>query len=128
MFHFLSCTRSSAVLKFAVAGVSLASIAALAPAASAQAPANDRIPDLASISFAWLSVGADSIDPPGTPGPGPIKADPAHPFLGNVEALRSGRQPTLRIGDAKDPILKPWAAAEMQASNEEALSGIRQVP
>jgi hypothetical protein len=128
MFHFLSCTRSSAVLKFAVAGVSFASIAALAPAASAQAPANDRIPDLASISFAWLSVGADWIDPPGTPGHGPIKADPAHPFLGNVDALRSGRQPTLRIGDAKDPILKPWAAAEMQASNEEALSGIRQVP
>jgi len=37
-------------------------------------------------------------------------------------------QATLRIGDSKDPVLKPWAAKEMLASNEEALSGKRDVP
>jgi hypothetical protein len=110
----------------AVLSVSLVA-AALAPASSA--PANGQMPDLASISFAWLSVGADWLDPPaGTPGHGPIKPDPAHPFLGNVDAIRSGRQPTLRIGNAGDPVLKPWAAKAMQDSNDEALRGERQVP
>jgi hypothetical protein len=35
---------------------------------------------------------------------------------------------TIRLGDTKDPVLKPWAAAQMLASNEEATSGKRQVP
>jgi hypothetical protein len=108
---------------------------ALSPAASAPAPALDLavakggIPNLASTEFAWLAEGADWMDPPaGTPGHGRIKNDPDHPFLGNVEAIRSGRQPTLRIGDAKDPVLKPWAAKVMADSNEEALSGRLDVP
>src|ERR1700687_3946595 len=108
---------------------------ALSPAASAPAPALDLavakggIPNLASTEFAWLAEGADWMDPPaGTPGHGRIKNDPDHPFLGNVEAIRSGRQPTLRIGDAKDPVLKPWAATLMADSNEEALTGKLDVP
>jgi hypothetical protein len=89
----------------------------------------DGIPNLASIDFAWLADGADWMDPPaGTPGHGRIKNDPAHPFLGNVEAIRSGRTPTLRIGDAKDPVIKSWASQQMAASNEEALSGRLDVP
>ena len=91
--------------------------------------AKEGIPNLASTQFAWLSDGADWFDPPaGTPGHGRIKNDPDHPFLGNVEAIRSGRQPTLRIGDAKDPVLKPWAAKIMADSNEEALSKKVDVP
>ena len=137
-----------AILKCALAGASLA-VLALSPASSAQAPrrgeaelvdrsqpanldysvSKDGIPNLASIQFAWLAEGADWMDPPpGTPGHGRIKNDPDHPFLGNVEAIRSGRQPTLRIGDAKDPALKPWAAKIMADSNEEALSGKLDVP
>ena len=54
-------------------------------------------------------------------GHGPIKPDPAHPFTSNLNAARTGTQPTLRIGNAKDPVFKPWAAAQMQASNDEAL-------
>ena len=89
----------------------------------------DGLPNLASIQFAWLSDGADWKDPPpGTPGHGRIKNDPDHPFLGNVEAIRSGRQPTLRIGDYRDPVLKPWAAQFMKDSNDEALSGKVDVP
>jgi hypothetical protein len=95
--------------------------AALAPAASAPAPG---IPDLASTKFAWLSIGGDWQDPPAGSGHGPIHPDPAHPFHAN----NRGGQPTLRIGDTKDPVLKPWAAAEMLASNEEALSGKLDVP
>jgi hypothetical protein len=135
----------STIAKYALAGVSLG-VLALAPASSAQrgepglvdrsTPANldfsvskDGIPNLASIAFAWLSDGADWMDPPaGTPGHGRITNDPDHPFIGNVDAIRSGRTPTLRIGNAKDPVLKPWAAKLMADSNEEALSGKLDVP
>jgi len=109
-----------------VAGVLAA--AALVPTASAQSPAKEKIPALASPDYGWQTNVADWQDPPAGYGHGPIKPDPAHPFTSNAEAGRAGTQPTLRIGDVKDPILKPWAAAQMAATNEEALKGIRQVP
>lgn len=138
----------STFAKCTVAGMSLALLAQL-QASSAQAqrrgepelvdrsqPADldytvtkNGIPNLSSTQFAWLSDGADWKDPPaGTSGHGRIKNDPDHPFLGNVEAIRSGRQPTLRIGDYRDPVLKPWAADFMKATNDEALSGKLDVP
>jgi hypothetical protein len=83
--------------------------------ASAQAPAKDAIPALASISFAWLAIGADWKDPPPGSGHGPIKQDPAYPFHGNLDGPG---QVTIRLADTSDPVLKPWAAAQMQASNE----------
>src|SRR5580765_7607437 len=121
------------MLKYAsfrlLAGVALAALA-LTPASSAQAPqldfsvSKDGIPNLASIGFAWLADGADWMDPPpGTPGHGRIANDPAHPFVGNVDAIRCRRQPTLRIGNDNDPVLKTGAAKAMADSNEEALTG-----
>ena len=59
------------------------------------------------------------------PGTGPIKQDPDHPYVGNVGA--AGRQVTPRLGNYKDPVLKPWAAKIMRESNEEVLSGKRAV-
>ena len=93
--------------------------------AQAPAPAKAAIPDLASINFAWLALGADWSDPPARTGHGPIAPDPDHPFHSNVAGPG---QVTLRIGNYRDPVLKPWAAAQMLASNEEALSGKRAVP
>jgi hypothetical protein len=87
-----------------------------------------KIPALASPNFGWQTNVADWQEPPPGMGHGPIRPDPAHPFMSNAEAGRRGLQPTLRIGDVKDPILKPWAAKAMQTSNEEALRGDRQVP
>jgi hypothetical protein len=101
-------------------------LAGAAPAALAQTPPKG-VPDLASISFAWLATGADWKDPPPGAGHGPVKPDPDHPFHGNLERNIYG-DVTIRIGDTKDPVLKPWAAAQMAASNEEALSGKRAVP
>jgi len=98
---------------------------AAAPEA-ARTPAAGKIPDLESADFAWLAVGGDWRDPPAGSGHGPIKADPDHPFHSNQE--RATEQVTIRIGNHKDPVLKPWAAAQMLASNEEALSGKRAVP
>jgi len=91
-------------------------------------PGNEQIPQLASPNFGWQTNVADWQPPPPGYGHGPIAADPAHPFLSNADAAARGEQPTLRIGDIKDPVLKPWAAKQMQLSNEEALKGLRQVP
>jgi hypothetical protein len=117
---------SNVTTKWLLAGGLLA--AAFVPVASAQSPDKDGIPNLASANFGWQTNVADWYDPPASMGHGPIHPDAAHPFMSNAEAARRGVQPTLRIGDTKDPVLKPWAAKFMADSNEEALRGDRQVP
>jgi hypothetical protein len=108
----------------ALAGVAVFAAAALALAQPSQEQALAKIPELASAQFAWLALGVTWLDPPPGLGRGPIKADPAHPYVGN----RDRGQVTLHIGDTKDPVLKPWAAKQRQESNEEALSGKRGLP
>src|SRR5437899_3243495 len=94
----------------ALAGI--AAVLAAGAFALAQAPAQEqgadksKIPQLASAQFAWLALGVTWFDPPPGLGHGPIRADPAHPYVGN----RDRGQVTLHIGDSKDPVLKPWAA------------------
>jgi hypothetical protein len=58
-------------------------------------------------------------------GRGPIRPDPAHPLHGNRDGPG---QVTPHIGNTKDPVLKPWAAKQMQDSNEDVLSGKRGLP
>jgi hypothetical protein len=106
----------------------LSLIAAAAAAQSALAESSNAIPLLASASFGWQTNVADWRDPPPGSGHGPIKPDPAYPFTSNVEGARTGTQPTKRIGNAKDPVLKPWAAAQMQASNDAALANMMAIP
>ena len=90
-----------------------------------QASSKANIPDLASAQFAWLVLGVDWLDPPPGLGRGPIRPDPAHPLHGNRDGPG---QITPHIGNTKDPVLKPWAAKQMQESNEEVLSGKRGLP
>jgi hypothetical protein len=101
--------------------------ATLAAGAERAAPAN-AVPPFASTDFGWQSNLEDWEDPPPGAGHGPIRNDPAHPFRNNAEGNRSGRGATRRITNAKDPVLKPWAAAQIQASNDEILQGVRDVP
>jgi hypothetical protein len=61
-------------------------------------------------------------DPP-APLRGPIHQDPKYPLRGNET-----RMPTPALGNWQDPILKPWAAAQMRQSNEELLSGKVGIP
>jgi hypothetical protein len=86
------------------------------------------IPALSSADFGWQSNVADWQQPPPGLGHGPIAPDPDHPYTSNAEAARTGRPPTKRIGNYKDPVLKPWAAAQMKASNDDALSGETKIP
>ena len=112
--------------------------------ASAQDSGRTGIPALASSSFGWQSNLEDWQDPPPGYGHGPMKNDPAYPFINNsvVDSPENaavstvdpnfghivGRQPTVRIANSKDPILKPWAAAAVQATNDEILQGKRPAP
>jgi hypothetical protein len=84
------------------------------------APDNSHgIPKLASHEFGWQHNVEDWEDPPEGSGHGPIKNDPAYPYRSNAQGNASGEGATVRIVDTKDPILKPWAAAQMQKTNEE---------
>jgi hypothetical protein len=128
MSGFISQDTSSAPRALALAGGLAGFVLTAAFASAALAESTKAIPNLASADFGWQSNVADWQDPPPGHGHGPIRNDPTHPFTSNAEAARTGTQPTNRIGNTKDPVLKPWAAAQMQASNDEALTGKRAVP
>jgi hypothetical protein len=102
-----------------------AGVALWAPVARAETAPAAKIPDLASIDFAWLALGVHWFDPPPGSGRGPIRQDPAYRYHSNVDGPG---QVTPDIGYTQDPVLKPWAAKEMQESNEEVLSGTVRIP
>ena len=95
----------------------------LAPATGAE-PAS--IPNFApNGNVGWIAsgkgFGVDFVQPPS--GPGPVTNDPAYPYLTNAEAARTGRQPTYRVADLSNPILKPWAVEQMRKANAEVIAG-----
>jgi len=85
----------------------------LSPAA-AQNPA---IPVLSGVGSGWLEIGDDFLPPPS--GPGPVTADPAHPYHMNT----SGLQPTFRVANLNNPVLKPWVVERLSENNARVLSG-----
>ncbi len=54
-------------------------------------------------------------------GPKPVTFDPAHPFVPTDPATTI--QPTYRVADLSNPILQPWAAAQMKKANDEVFAG-----
>jgi hypothetical protein len=127
--------------RFAIA---TCAVALLISAAVAQEEKNTPIPNLSSSALGWQTNQEDWQDPPPGYGHGPLKNDPAYPFVNNsvvdvpeiapaialdpTYPIRNGTQPTVRIANSNDPIHTPWAAAEVQATNDEILQGKRQVP
>jgi hypothetical protein len=87
------------------------------------APDDKGIPKLGSAEFGWQQNVEDWEPPPPGSGRGPIANDPAYPYRSNAQGNASGEGATVRIVDTKDPILKPWAAAQMQKTNEELFRG-----
>jgi hypothetical protein len=122
--------HSNKLLRGAASTAICTTLAAWSFAAAAQAPApakdlaTQKIPALASVTFAWLSAGG-FLDPSPGIGHGPIRQDPDIPFHGNNQG--PGRI-TPPMGNYRDPVLKPWAAAAMRASNEEVQEGKRGLP
>jgi hypothetical protein len=70
---------------------------------------------------AWLMVGDDFLPPPR--GPGPVTFDKRYPYVDNGTARRTGTQPTYRVADLSNPILKPWVVDEMRKANDWVLAG-----
>jgi hypothetical protein len=114
--------RSSAELRicFAVAVLALVAVAALFDSALAQQKEN--IPDFSLDSkSAWLMI-SDELLPPES-GPGPVTFDKRHPYVDNREARRTNSQPTYRVADLTNPILKPWVVEQLKKSNDRVLAG-----
>jgi hypothetical protein len=113
-----------------LAGVVVAGLLAVAvPSPAAAAP--DAIPRLGSLDSGWNANFWDfQLDPPPGSGHGPMKTDPKYPYTSQCQNGGCFGGPDLRppIVDTKDPILKPWAAAHMQATNEEVLGGKMTLP
>jgi hypothetical protein len=103
-------------------------VAAILLMSGASARPQEKIPLLASKDFGWQQNEEDWLDPPSGSGHGPIKENPAYPFVNNADGNRTHTQVTVRITNTKDPILKPWAAAEIEATNQEILSGKHPIP
>jgi len=92
--------------------------------AAAQSTPKEKIPELGSSEFAWL-ITVPLWQHPGGGLRGPIMADPTQTKHDNQDGPG---QVTPRVGNWRDPVLKPWAAERMRLSNEEVLSGKRGLP
>jgi hypothetical protein len=80
---------------------------------------NAPIPNFAPDNVTgWLKPPGDEFLPPAS-GPGPVKFDPAHPYVSNAVA----RQETVKIADLTNPILLPWVVEQMRKANDEVLAG-----
>jgi len=80
-------------------------------------PRADGIPNFAAAGYGWFEDGDDFLAP--LSGPGPVFSDPQHPYRSN----QSGVQPTYRVADLSNPILKPWVRDALKKANDRALSG-----
>ncbi|HMI96738.1 MAG TPA: hypothetical protein VK479_09520 [Micropepsaceae bacterium] len=114
-------------LRFLISGAALAGLICSAgapwPVHGAEQPS---IPNFAAnSSVGWIASGSgfgtDFVQPPS--GPGPVTNDPAHPYVTNVAAAASGKQPTFRVADLTNPILQPWAVEQMRKANQDVLVG-----
>src|SRR5579862_4483305 len=98
-------------------------VASLSPALAADEAA---FPNFAPDSrTGWLKPAGDEFIQPDS-GPGPVKSDPAHPYVPNTFPFvsRDKRpQETIMIADLTNPILQPWVIERMRKSNEEVLAG-----
>jgi hypothetical protein len=112
----------------AAGGFAVCLTAATLLAGAALAAPADAVPQFASADFGWQSNVEDWDDAPPGAVHGPIRNDPAYPFLNNAEGNRAGTGATRRITNTKDPVLKPWAAAKIQVTNDEILKGVRDIP
>src|SRR5580704_5741556 len=68
---------------------------------------------------AWVPdrpTGDDYLPPPS--GPGPVMSIKDHPYVPNGQG-----QPTYRLADTSNPILQPWAKAQMEKTNDDVRAG-----
>jgi hypothetical protein len=94
--------------------------AAAAPALAAETTRRG-VPDFSANDVSWEAASMEFMPPPS--GPGPVRSDKDHPYISNQVARAKGVQPTFRVADLSNPILKPWVVAELRKVNEAVLAG-----
>jgi hypothetical protein len=105
--------------RIATWGVSAMFVCAVVALGPAFAEPNAPIPNFAPDSTTgWLKGPGDEFLPPAS-GPGPVRSDPAHPYVSNAVA----RQETVKIADLTSPILQPWVVEQMRKANDEVRAG-----
>jgi hypothetical protein len=109
--------KLKAILAGGCAAALLATTALVFARAPDAGPQSSAIPDFGAAGYGWFEVGDDFLPP--RSGPGPVLSDPQHPYFSN----QSGRQPTYRVADLSNPILRPWAVDRLRASNAIVLAG-----
>jgi hypothetical protein len=110
------CSRRQSGAWIASAAFAYAVALLLSPALAAQ---DEAIPDFSPDSVTgWLKPPGDEFLQPAS-GLGPVRADPAHPYVSNAVAA----QETVKIADVTNPILQPWVAEQMRKANDEVLAG-----
>src|SRR5262245_4944839 len=93
-----------------------------AAGSSAQVAAQSAPPDFSPNGTAWQAVvGGVFLPVPGSSRA--FRRGPAHPFVGNPEAARTGKQPNYRMADLSNPNIKQWAKDIMKKDNDEVLKG-----
>ena len=106
--------------KFPFAGVLIGLLCACAAFWPARAEEGASIPALSANG--WDGDGENEFTPPKS-GPGPVTSDPAHPYVSNFRAVRTGEHANWRVADLSNPILKPWVVEALRKANADALSG-----
>jgi hypothetical protein len=105
-------------LRYAVvAGFVLAALAVSSALAVDQASPPNLAPDSRT---GWLAQDDEFIPPPS--GPGPIRSDPAHPYISFYKNPRN-LHPAFRVADLSNPILLPWTREALREANRRVQSG-----
>jgi hypothetical protein len=105
--------------RIATWGVSAMFVCAVVALGPAFAEPNAPVPNFAPDSTTgWLKGPGDEFLSPAS-GPGPVRSDPAHPYVSNAVA----RQETVKIADLTNPILQPWVVEQMRKANDEVRAG-----
>lgn len=86
------------------------------------ARADDAMPNFAPDPDTGWQAPEDEFIPPAS-GPGPIRSDPAHPYLSFYKYPRN-EHPAYRVADLSNPILQPWTREALRQANARALSGV----
>ena len=100
-----------------LAGLLCAGVAFGSASGAETAPVPNFAPDSAT---GWLAQDDEFIPPPS--GPGPVRSDPAHPYI-SFYKFRDNPHPIFRVADLGNPILQPWAREQLRKINERSLSG-----
>jgi hypothetical protein len=106
--------------KSALAGALIRLLGTGAALCPAMAGDGAPVPNLSANG--WDGDGENEFMPPKS-GPGPVASDPAHPYVSNFEARRTGAKANWRVADLSNPNLKPWVIEALKKANADALAG-----